>query len=480
MNSRSAIWLIVTLCVFTVLLTVLFSCEAGMDPDTDTPNDTVYYPADTDRSDTSDTQNTAPNTSYTDSTDTAFDTSDDTFISDSDTETETETETTAAEPETAPLSIGIKGDFIPSDASVDALYAAIEDFGSPVSIKATDINTGVSIFYNADARLAPASIIKASVVLYACREIDAGRASLDEKLTYTSADLVHGNGAIGKKGIGTKFTLRDVIYHTVKTSDNEGYYMLLRRFSRSGHDDMIRSLGCTSGLVRSSRWPKVTANDFARVWQEIYDYRNESTTGKWLYELFLTVDRMHFIRDALGLETANKAGWNATSFNDTAIVYGDRTYILVVLTDGSYYNADKDAYAYIVRAVNMMMSEYALVADPMPETNRFEDDLPEPLPYTPPETTAPPVTDTEPPVTETTPPPTTEPVTDTTADTTAPDTTDAVTEETTGPEEETTGPEEETTGPAEDTTAPIETETFPETESDTYPETETDTEIPNE
>ena len=74
--------------------------------------------------------------------------------------------------------------------------------------------------------------------------------------------------------------------------------------------------------------------------------------------MLLSVDYMHFFRDALGCTVANKSGWNDESYNEGGVVYGDRVYVLVVLTSGSYYTADKNAFNDIVRAVDAMMSEY--------------------------------------------------------------------------------------------------------------------------
>lgn len=487
MNNKSAVWLILTLCIFAALMTLLFSvigCEenekndgdtedavdAVITPETDTENvnadESVYYP---------DSFITDEKTELTD------------IITDIGTQTDIpltpETEI-SKEPELA--SIKIKGSYTPSDENVDALYSALLKFGRDLGFTAVDLNTGMTVSYNADKKFSPASIIKASVVLYACKQIDLGKASLDEKLTYTVDDIVHGNGVIGKKGVGSRFTLREVIYHTVNTSDNEGYYMLLRRFGRNGHDDMVRSLGSSSGLVKTSRWPKVTAADFAKVWEEIYCYRNESTTGKWLYELFLNVDKMHFFRDALSVETANKAGWNASNYNDTGIIYGDRTYVLVLLTDGSYYTASESDFNAIVSAINAMMSEYALTAEPMPETERFEDDLPEPLPYEPPTETLPPETEpteTEPIVTEpiVTEPVVTEPVT-TEPVITEPVETDPIITESTETEPIVTEPVTPDTEPIDtlpQDTAPV-TETSEDTAETEAPEPEEETEIPND
>lgn len=252
----------------------------------------------------------------------------------------------------------VTGNYTPSEKTADALESAINKFGRPTGLMAVDIATGMTITHGENDALAPASVVKVVYALYCFRRIDAGDAKFDEILTYTAEDRVNGNGVIGRAGIGAQFTLYDVLYHTINTSDNEGYYMLMRRFGRIGCDEMTSALGCTTCKFASSRWPRVSARDLAVIWAEIYKYRSETDCGSIFYDMLLNVSRMHFFRDATGHGTANKSGWNESACNESGIVYGDRTYILVLLTEGSYYTANMDAYGDIVRAVDAMMSEY--------------------------------------------------------------------------------------------------------------------------
>ena len=262
------------------------------------------------------------------------------------------------QPDLTPGTLKTEGGYAPSDAVINMFNDAAERFGRQIGVIAVDTVTGMTVTYNADVSFEPASIIKAVFALYCIKQIDAGEASLDEILTYTEDDYVIGNGTIAKMGFGTELTLYDVLRHVILTSDNEGYYMLLRRFDRSGCDAMTSALGCSTGKVAPARWPLITPRDYALVWQEIFRYKDESENGMMLYEMLMDVEYMHFFRDALGCEVANKSGWNDESYNEGGVVYGDRVYILVVLTSGSYYTADKDGFNSIVRAVDAMMSEY--------------------------------------------------------------------------------------------------------------------------
>lgn len=288
----------------------------------------------------------------------------DSLPADSTSVAQTET-TTESPPETEPLketsydSFTVSFRNAPSEKSIASLADALSAFGRPVSLYALDLESETAICRNADAPVDTASIVKVIYALYVSKLIDSGEAKLDEILTYTSADTVHGNGAIGKMGVGAKLTLHDVLYHTINTSDNEGYYMLVRRFGRSGCDDMARSLGCTTYDLTSSRWCKVSARDLSLIWTEIYRRRDESEGGRLLWEMLTTVSLRHFIRDALDDDrtVANKAGWNGDTLADSAIVIGERTYILIILTEGSFYSANISAFNSIVRAADAIMNE---------------------------------------------------------------------------------------------------------------------------
>ncbi len=322
-----------------------------------------------------DTFDTSKDTSAETDTDTGTDTSD-TVGSDTVTDTETtETETTDTEPPETTTSwisgipdmpkydadtLGIKGGYTPDTSLADALAKAISAFDRPVSFFAVDIKTGTSLSYNATKAHNAASMVKAAYAYYICREIDAGRASLDEKLTYTAADTIYGDNVIGKAGLGKEYTLYQVLYYTIVSSDNEGYYMLTRRFGRDGYDAFLTSLGCSTPKISGSRWPDVTSLDMAKIWQEIYEYRDENETGKMLYGLFEQVEYMNFIELALGVPVANKAGWNSKQFNDSGVVSSkDSTYILVILSDGSYFTSVKKQYYDIIRAIDAMMNDAA-------------------------------------------------------------------------------------------------------------------------
>ncbi|MCD7776818.1 MAG: class A beta-lactamase-related serine hydrolase [Firmicutes bacterium] len=252
---------------------------------------------------------------------------------------------------------------IDMDALYNEAYTTIAALMRNVGIYACDLSTGETFEYNDYTGYSCASSIKAAYIYYVCRLVDEGEATLNDILTYESSDTVYGEGVIGKSEVGTKYTLAEVIHYTVNISDNEGYNMLVRTYGRDGYDTFVTALGCDSLCISSSKYPNITAHDLGVIWQEIYNYSTETKTGEWLYEEFLSVSYMTFIEDATGYETANKDGWNAEACNAAGIVYSeDCTYVLVLLSTGSYYTINMESYNAIITVIDEIMSALAAQA----------------------------------------------------------------------------------------------------------------------
>lgn len=360
MKKNTAVWLITILALFVLfsVLIVLFIGHDSNDTVTDTDSSTESYNDSTDFvSDTTEIGSESDSSDETDSADTSDETSNSDTVTDDVSSDHIDIDIL---PDYDKNSFGIGGGYTPDQPLTDALADAITVFDRPVSFFAIDLKSGVYLSYNAEEMYSAASMVKAAYVYYVCREIDAGNASLEEKLTYTAADTVYADNVIGKAGVGKEYTLYQVIYYTIVSSDNEGYYMLLRRFGRDGYDAMMSSIGCSMLSVSETRWPDASAIDMVRLWQKIYAYKDETSTGKMLYELFEQVEYMNFIERALDVPVANKAGWNSKVFNDSGVVSGENsTYILAILSEGNYFTAVKSQFYDIIRAVDALMNDSA-------------------------------------------------------------------------------------------------------------------------
>lgn len=145
---------------------------------------------------------------------------------------------------------------------------------------------------------------------------------------------------------GTQLTLKQIIEYIVYESDNIGFKML-----NNGYDGVLsilefndmayRDYGATyySGVYGNV----LSASGVGRMFAEIY---RRSEAGDelfvWFVEMLKKANENKFVKGGLPTdengeclyEVAHKYGMDIKSSNDAAIVYyGERPYVLVILTD---------------------------------------------------------------------------------------------------------------------------------------------------
>ncbi len=207
-----------------------------------------------------------------------------------------------------------------------------------------DIKSGAAIMYNANWYVPTASTAKAPYMMYVLsQQIDKGKGSLSEILTYQAKQKHGGSGIIQYSKIGTKYSIKTVIHNICKYSDNVGYYMLQDRFSYVGFNKWMKSLGNQTFINgKGIRWGKVSARDSAKIWSEIYKYFYTGKNGSFFKSELLASGYPNF-RDILGgkYKIASKSGSTEVGWHDTGIVFkGDNPYILILLTNDNYLHPD--------------------------------------------------------------------------------------------------------------------------------------------
>lgn len=208
-----------------------------------------------------------------------------------------------------------------------------------------DINSGAMIAYNADWYVNTASTVKAPYICYVMsQEIDKGKASLSEMLTYKKEFYKpYGSGIIQYDSFGSKYSIKTVIEYILYYSDNMGYYMLQNRFGVKGYNEWLTSLGCKTFINgKDIKWGQVSPRDSAKIWVEIYKYINEGKYASFLKEELLTTGYSP-IRKNLGskYQVANKFGGADVGWHDTGIVFKKgNPYIMILLTNDCYLHPD--------------------------------------------------------------------------------------------------------------------------------------------
>jgi len=228
----------------------------------------------------------------------------------------------------------------------------------PLSVYCIDLGSKMSFGYNADQEFKHASTIKIAFSLYCCKELQKGRHTLDEQVTYTEEDFVTGSGEIHYGYYGTKYTIRDLIYHSLYDSDNVAYVMLRRVFGVDGFNEMMAELGCVSRMDPEENWGTITAHDLGLIWQEVWQFRQTGGQfGEMLWE-FVTTNLYNDLADELTeYETiAHKSGWNQEVAHESGIIVSaERPYVIVLMTGYPY---KRWSFYYAIRGVDNIMRCY--------------------------------------------------------------------------------------------------------------------------
>ncbi len=199
--------------------------------------------------------------------------------------------------------------------------------------------------YNANSPVFCASVIKLPYAVFVCREIEAGKKSLDDTFTYTSSWYHKGTGVIRHNGEGKEYTVRQLLDYMLRYSDNVAYDVLVYFFGTEGFNSMIKEWGYSITLgTPSPRWPDITA-EFARVSMEQM-VRHSSDGEAWSVAWDALCNSEDVVSRSVlgkyGTDVAIKYGQVAYVYHEACYVDGDVPYILVIFTSTSDYDPDVD------------------------------------------------------------------------------------------------------------------------------------------
>lgn len=223
-----------------------------------------------------------------------------------------------------------------SEDLLNNINNVIDGYGGACSFYVVDMETNMTFGYNPTAVFPTASTVKAPFVLYAFKEIANGNGTLDETKVYESRFWREGSGIMQYEPTGGTYTIEQLIYNTINWSDNVAYSMVHDRFWSDRYNDMLEELGCSQYyLLNGAMWGYADAKSEALIWQEIYKYSQECEGGKIYFDMLLKALYSYIKPGVPQYESAHKSGWTESQCHDGGIIFGNRKYIITVLTDNS-------------------------------------------------------------------------------------------------------------------------------------------------
>ncbi|MCL2517536.1 MAG: class A beta-lactamase-related serine hydrolase [Oscillospiraceae bacterium] len=241
-----------------------------------------------------------------------------------------------------------------SETKQNKLTEILNKYKFDAGIYLIDLDTKMSLGYNADMKFSTASTVKAGYALYCFNQIAVGHAKFTDLMTFREKHLITGSGDTQNSEFGTVFTIRALLYRMLYNSDNVAYYMLLDFFGFDGYNAMMKQIGCEHEISNADKWGNYSPHELGLIWEAIYNFKDTCDEGKLLWD-YLTNNLYNELKDTLKYDViAHKSGWNPVGYHDAGVVFGVRDYIAVIMT-----RAGKNLCLYeLIRWVDEVVIEY--------------------------------------------------------------------------------------------------------------------------
>ncbi len=228
-----------------------------------------------------------------------------------------------------------------------------------ISLAYRDIETGYTLTINPDKHYYPASVLKAPYMLYIYRLALSGQADLEQKLVYTEKYRREGTGVLKNMEYGTEFTVEELIGLCLEESDNSAFAMLRELYPEEDYEQYALSLGIThKDDAKGKNQPQLCCESALIFSQAIYDFIEENNPCSENLRYHMTHSRNAMIYGGEGSEIVRKYGWYEGYFHDMAVVYGENTYLLTIMTSLDMLVIDTREYD-IFRDLSKLFAEYS-------------------------------------------------------------------------------------------------------------------------
>ncbi len=228
-----------------------------------------------------------------------------------------------------------------------------------ISMAYYDIETGLSLLINPDKHYFSASVMKAPYMLYIYRLALAGEADLEEKLIYTESFKREGTGVLKDMETDTEYTIEELIGYCLEESDNSAFAMLRKKFPEEGYTEYIKSLGIThDDDSKAFNHPQICGETALILSKAIYDFIQEENLYSENLHYHMTHSRNAMIYGGENSEVVRKYGWHGGYFHDMAIVYGERSYLLTIMTNLDLLEIEYREYC-IFKDLSRLVAKYS-------------------------------------------------------------------------------------------------------------------------
>ncbi len=262
------------------------------------------------------------------------------------------------------------------------IEAELKSYDGTMCIYADDFHGNV-ISIGADEKFETASTVKTYILACLFDQIEKGKASLEELLTYEESHVVDGSGVLCSLDPGAKFRVKDVATLMIIVSDNIATNMMIDYLGVDTINACIQKLGCRDTVLHNpihfEQYDKLgttTPRDYASVYTRLAkgqlispqaDQKMIEILKKQHYNSMITKDFPPFYMDSdntddILIRVASKSGSMDACRNDGGIIYTPYgPYVLVMLnkefSDAMYYPGHP-ATVFGARVSRMLLDQF--------------------------------------------------------------------------------------------------------------------------
>ncbi len=227
----------------------------------------------------------------------------------------------------------------------------IADYGKNCAVYTLPLGGGEAYGYNEDKYVYAASIVKLPYAYFCCECMENDVGGLDDVMVMTENFVSGGTGELQEREVGTELTVEELLYQLFHSSDNTAFKMLKAHFGLDGYKEMLLRDGFEYTIEEYYGFGTVSARMIGFYWEKIYSKQGLV----WECLRHDAAETMYSpIKNAVGgrAKVINKTGWAFNSFHESGIVYAEKPYIVVILTQCDGEDEDYEFMYKVTRAAD--------------------------------------------------------------------------------------------------------------------------------
>ena len=217
---------------------------------------------------------------------------------------------------------------------IKAITTATQSLTGTYAFYIVELEADFSYGVNEDRPLQAASLIKLPLMAAIYREAEKGLLDLNMAYRLKNLDKVGGAGILTAKPAGYEVTYRELIQLMGKQSDNTAFNILRNKLGDLALENYIEQFGMEDTSYEEN---KTTAKDIGMFFSKLYKGKliSDSLANELLAHLTDTAYEQWIAQGVPeDIRVSHKYGREIHVVNDAGIVFAERPYVLVILSQG--------------------------------------------------------------------------------------------------------------------------------------------------